>query len=250
MKVIAIIPAYNEQETIEKVVCGIKKYLPDIDVLVINDGSSDLTEERAKKCGASVISLPYNLGIGGAVQTGYKFAKDFGYDIVVRLDADGQHDPADANKLIEPIKQGKADVVIGSRYVKTVDGKKRVYKASFCRFLGSKLFGFITSCIVHQKIADTTSGFQVINRSVIEFYDKEYPSDYPEVETIPLLYRAGFRVLEVPVVMKPRQAGKTSITPMKSIYYVVKVMLAIFIGLLRKVPRYTYSKETNALGHK
>ncbi|HIE27415.1 TPA: glycosyltransferase family 2 protein [Candidatus Poribacteria bacterium] len=241
-KIIAIIPAYNEQEAIGEVVYGVKKHIPEADVLVINDGSADLTETHAKECGALVISLPYNLGIGGAVQTGYKFAKDFGYDIAIRFDGDGQHNPADADKLIEPIESGRADVVIGSRYIKTDKGTAKPYKASFCRLLGAKFFGFITSCIVRQKIADTTSGFQAVNRSVIEFYEDEYPSDYPEVETIPLLYRAGFRILEVPVSMRQRQAGKTSITPIRSVYYVLKVLLSLFIGLLRKVPQ-VRSKE-------
>jgi glycosyltransferase involved in cell wall biosynthesis len=241
-KIIAIIPAYNEQEAIGRVVCDVKKHIPEADILVINDGSADLTEKRAKECGALVISLPYNLGIGGAVQTGYKYAKDFGYDIAIRFDGDGQHPPADAHKLLEPIECGQADVVIGSRYIKIGEESEKSYKSSFCRLWGAKFFGFITSCIVHQKIADTTSGFQAVNRRVIEFYEDEYPSDYPEVETIPLLHRAGFRILEVPVSMKQRQAGKTSITPIKSAYYVIKVMLSLFIGLLRKVPQ-VRSKE-------
>ena len=236
-KIIAIIPAYNEQEAIGEVVCGVRKHIPEADIVVINDGSIDHTEQRAKECGALVISLPYNLGIGGAVQTGYKFAKDFGYDIAIRFDGDGQHRPADAHKLLEPIESGQADVVIGSRYVKTSKETAKSYKSSFCRLLGAKFFGFITSCIVRQKIADTTSGFQAVNRRVIEFYEDEYPSDYPEVETIPLLHRAGFRILEVPVSMKERQAGNTSITPIRSAYYVVKVLLSLFIGLLRKVPQ-------------
>lgn len=236
-KVIAIIPAYNEQDAIGEVVCGVKESIPDADVVVINDGSTDLTEERAKKSGVFVLSLPYNLGIGSAVQTGYKFAKERGYDIAIRLDGDGQHPPAEAHKLLEPIKRGQADVVIGSRYVETGNKSDKSYKASFVRHLGAKFFGFVTSRIVHQKIADTTSGFQAISRSVIDFYEHEYPSDYPEVEAIPLLHRAGFRILEVPVQMKQRQAGHTSITPIRSVYYVVKVLLSVFIGLLRKVPR-------------
>ena len=187
MKMInAIIPAYNEQDAICEVILGVRRHLPEADILVINDGSVDLTEQCARECGALVISLPYNLGIGGAVQTGYKFAKDFGYDIAIRLDGDGQHNPADADKLIEPIESRQADVVIGSRYIRTEKGTES-YKSSFCRLLGAKFFGFITSCIVRQKIADTTSGFQAVNRRVIEFYEDEYPSDYPEVETIPLL---------------------------------------------------------------
>ena len=229
-RVVALIPAYNEQEAIGEVVSDVKKYLPDADVVVINDGSSDLTAEQAKKFGAFVLDLPYNLGIGGAVQTGYRFAEEMGYEVAIRLDGDGQHDPMEARKLLDPIENGQADVVTGSRYARAGNG----YRSSFVRFLGIKLFGAITSCIVHRKISDVTSGFQAVNRRVIEFYSHDYPSDYPEIETIPLLHWAGFHALEVPVSMKERQAGNTSITPIRSIYYVVKVTLALFMGLLRK----------------
>lgn len=228
--IVALIPAYNEQEAIGGVVTNVKKYLPEADVVVINDGSADQTFERAKECGAFVLNLPYNLGIGGAVQTGYMFAEEMGYDMAIRLDGDGQHDPAEAHKLLEPLKSGETDVAIGSRYIKTGNG----FKSSFIRFLGIKLFGAITSCIVHRKVRDVTSGFQAVNRRVIELYSQDYPSDYPEIESIPLLHRAGFHALEVPVAMKERQTGHTSITPIRSIYYVIKVLLALFMGLLRK----------------
>ena len=229
-KIVAIIPAYNEEEAIGSVVSDVKKYLPEVDVVVINDGSADLTAERAKERGAFVLDLPYNLGIGGAVQTGYRFAEEMGYDIAIRFDGDGQHDPKEAHKLLDPIKDGQADVVIGSRYMETGNG----YKSSFIRFMGIKLFGAITSWITHRKISDVTSGFQAVNRRVIEFYSHDYPSDYPEIETIPLLHRAGLRAVEVPVSMKERQAGHTSITPIRSIYYVVKVLLSLLMGLMRK----------------
>ncbi|MFC1713117.1 glycosyltransferase family 2 protein [Candidatus Poribacteria bacterium] len=229
-KIVAIIPAYNEEEAIGPVVSDIKEHLPEADVVVINDGSADLTVERAKERGAFVLDLPYNLGIGGAVQTGYRFAEEMGYDIAIRFDGDGQHDPKEAHKLLDPIKDGQADVVIGSRYMETGNG----YKSSFIRFMGIKLFGAITSWITHRKISDVTSGFQAVNRRVIEFYSHDYPSDYPEIETIPLLHRAGLRAVEVPVSMKERQAGNTSITPIRSIYYVVKVLLSLLMGLLRK----------------
>ena len=229
-KIVAIIPAYNEEDAIGNVVKDVKKYLPEADVVVINDGSADLTIERAKESGAFVLDLPYNLGIGGAVQTGYRFADEMGYDIAIRFDGDGQHDPKEAHKLLDPIKNGQTDVVIGSRYMEAGNG----YKSSLIRFMGIKLFGFITSRITHRKISDVTSGFQAVNRRVIEFYSHNYPSDYPEIETIPLLYREGMCALEVPVCMKERQAGNTSITPVRSIYYVVKVLLALFMGMLRK----------------
>ncbi len=245
-RVMALIPAYNEQEAIGKVVSDVKKHLPNADVVVINDGSSDLTAERARKCGAFVLDLPYNLGIGGAVQTGYIFAEEMGYDIAIRLDGDGQHDPMEASKLLEPIENGQADVVIGSRYAKTGNG----YKSSLIRFLGIKLFGAIISCIVHRKISDVTSGYQAVNRRVIEFYSHDYPSDYPEIETIPLLHWAGFHALEVPVSMKERQAGNTSITPIRSIYYVAKVTLALFMGLMRKTPVQAEKSLENLSGYR
>lgn len=235
-KIVVVIPAYNEEKCIGDVVAMVNKHFPAADVVVVNDGSVDHTAQRAQQAGAIVLNLPFNLGIGGAVQTGFKFAAEMEYDIVVRVDGDGQHDPADIAQLLEPIQENRADVVIGSRYVAHVQGDSEGYKASLCRALGAKFFSFITTCIIRQKIADTTSGFQVVNSDVIEFYATEYPVDYPEVEAIPLLHRAGFRILEMPVSMKERAAGKTSITPFRSIYYVIKVLLSLFIGLLRKPP--------------
>lgn len=228
---LVIVPAHNESTTIGEVVHDIKRHAPQADLLVINDGSEDSTSARARKAGACVLDLPYNVGIGGAVQTGYAFAVEMGYSIVVRLDGDGQHNAEELPDLVGPIMVGQADVVIGSRYV-----KGRGYQASLPRAIGIKLFAVLVSYVAGQRLTDTTSGFQAVNRSTAGFLARYLPTDYPEVEGLVLLCRAGFRVCEVPVFMRPRRAGESSITPLRAVYYVLKVLLAIVVGLLRDVP--------------
>jgi glycosyltransferase involved in cell wall biosynthesis len=226
-----IIPVYNEAASIGSVVLEIRLAAPQAAIVIVDDGCSDDSADVAEAADAIVIRLPYNLGIGGAVQTGYRFASELGYDIVVRLDGDGQHDPAQMEGLIRPILSGQADVVIGSRFV-----NEQGYQASVARSLGIKLFATLVSLVTHQRFTDTTSGFQAANRSAAAFLARHLPSDYPEIEGLVLLCRAGFRVFEVPVTMRPRRAGRSSITPLRSIYYTFKVLLAILIGLLRRLP--------------
>jgi glycosyltransferase involved in cell wall biosynthesis len=231
MKILVIIPAYNEADSIGEVIGRARTSAPGADVVVIDDGSTDATAAIAQKSGALVVSLPYNLGIGGAVQTGYVFAAEMGYDIAVQVDGDGQHDPAEIAEIVAPLLAGQADVVIGSRYI-----EDRGYITPFLRRLGIFLLASIVSLIIRQRVTDTTSGFRAVNRRVIEFCAREYPRDYPEPESVVLFWRAGFRVREIPVTMNPRYGGESSITSMRSFYYMVKVLLAIFIGLLRRVP--------------
>jgi glycosyltransferase involved in cell wall biosynthesis len=231
MKILVIIPAYNEADSIGEVIGRARPSAPGADVVVIDDGSTDATAAIAQKSGALVVSLPYNLGIGGAVQTGYVFAAEMGYDIAVQVDGDGQHDPAEIAEIVAPLLAGQADVVIGSRYI-----EDRGYITPFLRRLGIFLLASIVSLIIRQRVTDTTSGFRAVNRRVIEFCAREYPRDYPEPESVVLFWRAGFRVREIPVTMNPRYGGESSITSMRSFYYMVKVLLAIFIGLLRRVP--------------
>jgi len=231
VKTLIIIPAYNEAKNIAQVIATTRTSAPLADILVVNDGSADDTAAIARSAGATVISLPYNLGIGGAVQTGYIFANEMGYDVVARLDGDGQHDPAQLTGLIQPVASGEADVVIGSRYV-----SGQGYQASLSRAIGIKLFATLVSLITGQRFTDTTSGFQAANREAVAFLAEHLPTDYPEIEGLVLLGRAGFRVREVPVTMRPRQAGESSITPFRAAYYVLKVLLAILIGLLRRLP--------------
>lgn len=228
MKILVIIPAYNEEHTIRNVVNKIQVCIPEADILVINDGSKDNTSIIALDSGANVIDLPYNLGIGGAMQTGYLYAKEKKYDIAVQVDADGQHDPLYIKELIEPIVQNSADVVVGSRYV-----NKSSYKSSVIRRIGIIFFSIFVSILINQKLRDTTSGFRAVNKSVIDYFAHYYPTDYPEVDVLVKLKKKNFKIIELPVQMFERQGGKSSITALQSIYYMIKVSLSLLIGSLK-----------------
>lgn len=232
MKKIIIIPAYNEEKNIKSVLNDIYATAPDYDVVVIDDGSSDSTAEIARSEGATVISLPYNLGIGAAVQTGYKYAERNGYSIAIQFDGDGQHMADQIAMLIEPILEKKADLVVGSRFL-----AKTGYRAGWARLIGIRILSSVISMLVGQRITDPTSGFRAANRKVIEFFSKYYPDDYPEPEAVVLLRRAGFRIAEVSVLMRERQMGSSSITPLRAFYYMVKVLLAVMVDMLKKVPQ-------------
>lgn len=230
-KILVIIPAYNEEKNIEHVISSIKREFPICDILVVNDGSRDRTGQVAKDMGVVVINLPYNLGIGGAMQTGYRYAADNNYGIAVQVDGDGQHPAEQIKRLVAVIGDGEADVVVGSRFI--VDGS---YRPTTTRLIGITYFSKLLSLVLGQKVTDTTSGFRAVNNKVISFFSGNYPEDYPEVEALLLLHRKGFRIKEISVDMKERVSGKSSITPFRSLYYMVKVSLAIFIGILRKGP--------------
>lgn len=230
-KTLVVIPALNEGKSISQVVADIKHSLPDAGVLVINDGSTDDTAANAEKAGAVVLHMPHRVGIGAGVQTGFQFALRYGYAVVVRNDGDGQHDSADILTLLQILQNDEADVVIGSRYL-----EDRGYNGSFPRRLGSEVLARIISTIIRQRITDPTSGFNAFNQQAIHLCARLYPHDYPEPEAIVLLHRAGLRIREIPVTMKARTAGRSSITPLRSVYYMVKVVLAILIGLLRPAP--------------
>ncbi|MGG5252861.1 glycosyltransferase family 2 protein [Neobacillus sp. SM06] len=229
MKILAIVPAFNEEEGLKKVAAQFQK-IDFVDILVVNDCSNDHTSEIGRKLGFQVIDLPCNLGIGGAVQTGYKYAWEHGYDIAIQVDGDGQHNPGYINDLIAPIKEGKADMVIGSRYL-----KKEGFQSSFIRRMGITYFSFLIQLLEKKRITDPTSGFRACNRKVIEQFSHRYPHDYPEPESIAFLLRKHFQISEVPVMMNERFGGRSSITSFKSIYYMIKVSLAIFIDNLRKI---------------
>jgi glycosyltransferase involved in cell wall biosynthesis len=226
---IAIVPALNEAVTVASVVEEIRDVDPDFEVLVVDDGSTDETAKRALDAGARVLRLPLNLGIGGAMQAGYLYALEQGYDIAVQVDGDGQHDPRELRRLLDPILEGRADMVIGTRFAR---GKEKTYRAPIGRSVGIRLFAGIVSLRVRQRMTDTTSGFRAVNRRGIEVFAGDYPHDYPEVETVVTAARGGLRITEVPVEMRLRAAGRSSITHAGSVYYVVKVLLALFIGLL------------------
>lgn len=223
-KVILIIPAYNEAENIERVVDNIIENYPQYDYIVVNDGSKDETEEICMRKHYQFLDLPLNLGIGGAVQTGYRYALKNGYDIAIQLDGDGQHDVAYVEELIEPIRSGQADVVIGSRFI-----DKEGFQSTSTRRAGILLLSGLIRCVCFVKVKDVTSGFRAVNRRFIEIYAENYPNDYPEPEAIVAAVMHRGKIEEVPVVMKERMSGESSINFRKSVYYMIKVTLAILI---------------------
>jgi hypothetical protein len=226
---VAIVPAYNEERNIGRVVAELRDFDPGITVVVISDGSLDRTAETAEAAGARVLRLPFNLGIGAAVQTGFRYAWENGYDLAVRCDGDGQHVPEELAKVIAPVLHGEADIAVGSRFV-AGDG----YRSSASRRVGIRLLATVVSLIARQRVTDTTSGFQALNRRAIELFAEDYPSDYPEVEGMVMTIRHRLRLVEVPVRMREREHGNSSITALRSVYYMAKVLTALFIGLFRR----------------
>lgn len=225
-RVLIIIPAYNEEDAILPTLRKLTQQNK-FDYIVINDGSSDNTQKILEENHFHHISLPVNLGIGGAMQTGYKFAFRNNYDYAIQLDADGQHDPADLEKLVNEIKIANVDMVIGSRFV-----EKTNYKGAVSRRIGIYYFYFMLRMMTNLKITDPTSGYRIVNKKVIEEFARSYPVDYPEVEVIVRLAKKKYRIKEIKVEMNQRQGGKSSITPLKSIYYMIKVT---FFSILRSV---------------
>jgi len=228
-RVLIILPAYNEEETIGIVLDQIISKTSYRDILVINDGSIDHTSREACKRSVTVLELPFNLGVGAAVQAGYMYARDHKYACVVRVDADGQHDVSHIDELLAPILAERADITIGSRVLGTSG-----YSSSFPRRVGIRILTALVSRIVGQRIEDTTSGFRANNSRVTAAFADYYPDDYPEVESIIWANRMGFRIEEVRVRMERRMGGESSITAVRSIYYMTKVILAVMIELLRK----------------
>ena len=229
MKKLIIIPAYNEEANIEKTVEAILRESPDFDYVVINDCSKDKTKEICEKNRFNIVNLPINLGIGGAVQTGYKYALEYGYDIAVQVDGDGQHDPAFLEKMAEVLEKEKLDMVIGSRFI-----DKEGFQSSAMRRIGIKYFTALIKLLTGKTITDPTSGLRMIGKNIIELYASDYPKDYPEPESVVAVLRRGMKVKEIPVVMKSRQGGVSSINPSKSVYYMIKVTLAILVESIRK----------------
>ena len=230
MRKVAIVPARNEEGAVAGVVTELRAIDPELDVVVIDDGSTDATAERAAAAGAAVVRLPFNLGIGGAVQTGFKYALEHGYETVLRLDGDGQHDPQELPSLLGPLERGDADVVVGSRFA----GGSGDYRPPFARRAGIRWFARLVSLLTRQKLTDTTSGFQAVNARAIRLFAADYPHDYPEVEAVVMVVRHRLRILEVPVRMRGRETGESSITALRSLYYAIKVTLALFVGSFRR----------------
>ena len=228
---VAIVPALNEEHTIGSVIAELRAFDPGLDIVVVDDGSADGTTRAARGAGARVLRLPFNLGIGGAVQTGFRFAFERGYDIAVRVDGDGQHDPSQLGLVLAPVLNGDADIAVGSRFT---DHSASGYRSSRSRRVGIHLLAWVVSRIVGRRVTDTTSGFQAVNRNGIALFARDYPHDYPEVEATVMVFRHRLRLVEVPVQMRERGGGRSSITTLRSVYYMVKVLLAIFVGLFRR----------------
>ena len=230
-RILIIVPAYNEEASIERVIEGVGAELPYADVLVVNDGSTDRTSEKARRSGAIVLDLPFNLGIGGGMQAGYKYADEKGYEIAVQVDGDGQHDPKEIPKLLTVLEKKEADMAIGSRFI-----GESLYKGSAMRKVGISILAYAISITIGQKVTDPTSGFRATNRKAIRVFATTYPQDYPEPEVLVLLSRCGLKMKEVPATVYRREFGESSITKIKAIYYMVKVLLAIFVASFRRKP--------------
>ena len=225
MKRLIIIPAYNEEENIEKTVESILRDSSGFDYVVINDCSTDHTRQICEKRGYNIVDLPINLGIGGAVQTGYMYALRNGYDMAVQVDGDGQHDPKFLEEMAEYLEKNNLDMVIGSRFI-----EKQGFQSSGLRRVGIRFFTFLIKVLTGKTITDPTSGLRMVGRNVLQIYAKDYPKDYPEPESVVTIIRKNMKVEEIPVVMREREGGVSSISMKKSVYYMIKVTLAIIIA--------------------
>ncbi len=225
MKTLIIIPAYNEQDNIEKLLDELETNYTQYDYVVINDCSTDTTPYILKNRKANFVDLPINLGIGGGVQTGYLYAFQNNYDIAVQMDGDGQHLPEYLSNIIEPIEKGEADAVVGSRFI-----NNEGFQSSFMRRFGIVILSTIIKLLTGMKIIDVTSGFRAVNRKAIALFAQNYAQDYPEPEALVVSAMHGLKTVEVPVIMQERLGGKSSINGFKSAYYMIKVSLALFFA--------------------
>lgn len=228
-RTLIIVPAFNEEANLGRTLAALREHHPAADVVVINDGSTDATGAVARAHGVAVLDMPFNVGIGAAVQSGLMYARRQGYDLALQVDGDGQHPAGEIRKLLERIGRGDCDVVIGSRFV-----QRSAYRGSITRRAGIAVFAAVNTMILRRRITDSTSGFRVFNRAAIQFLADEYPHDFPEPESVVTLARNGFVVVEEPVEMVARQGGRSSITLLRSVYYMCKVMVAIVIGATRR----------------
>jgi glycosyltransferase involved in cell wall biosynthesis len=226
---IAIVPAYNEERSIGRVLDELRAFDPGLEVVVVSDGSTDRTAEVATAGGAHVLRLPFNLGIGGAVQTAFRYAWEEGFELAVRVDGDGQHDASQLGAVVAPVVAGETDIAVGSRFLETGG-----YRSSAARRFGIRILAWVASTIARQRVTDPTSGFQALNRRAIALYAADLPHDYPEVEGLVMAIRHRVRLTEVPVTMREREHGRSSISALGSIYYMVKILLALFVGLFRR----------------
>ena len=240
MRTLVFIPAWNEADAVAGVIAGVRDHLPDADVLVIDDGSTDATAARAAEAGATVASLPFNQGLGAALQTGYLYALRGDYDFCAHLDADGQHPPAEVARLLEEVRAGRADLVLGSRYREAGGGDQSAetivgedYEATLSRRIGISIFRFFLTLATRQRFTDTTSGMRAANRRVMELFSENYSPDFAEIESLQLAVREGLRVEEVPVRMLERVGGSSFLTPLRSAFFIFKGMIVLLVGQFR-----------------
>ena len=235
MRTLVFIPAWNEEGAIAEVIRGVQASLPDADVMVVDDGSTDGTAARAAEAGAMVASLPFNQGLGAALQTGYLHARREGYDFIAHLDADGQHPPADVVRLLEEVYADRADLVLGSRYrdPEAAEAESGDYKPTMSRRIGSNVFRFFLTLATRQRFTDTTSGMRAANRRVIALFSENYSPDFAEIESLQLAVRQGLRVKEVPVRMLERVEGSSFLTPLKSAFFIFKGLIVLLVGQFR-----------------
>jgi hypothetical protein len=231
VKILVIVPALNEEASLRGVILGVRRALPEADILVVNDGSTDSTARIAREEGAVILDHPYNMGIGATMQTGFLYALTEGYDLAVQTDGDGQHDPKFLPSLIQPILEKRCNLVIGSRFL-----SEGGFKSTFPRQLGIRFFTCLLRIFTGKRVTDPTSGFRAMDRRVIELFSGEYPSDYPEVEALASAHKEGLTFQEVRTTMRHRQGGTSSIGFLSALYYMVKVTFAISIGLFRRIP--------------
>jgi glycosyltransferase involved in cell wall biosynthesis len=228
---VVIVPAFNEEASIGGLIDEIRRYVPDLEIVVINDGSSDRTSFVASARGATVLDLPCNLGVGGAIQSGFRYAFDQGYERVVRCDGDGQHDPAGIPRMLQALQDNPGiDLVIGSRFL-----AEDSYTSTAIRQMGILALSWLLTAICHKRVTDPTSGFQAVDRKLLYLFSRSYPTDYPEPEALALLRRQGYDFKEVPAVFRTRQAGQSSIRGWGTLYYVIKVFLALIVDRARPI---------------
>jgi len=226
-RIIAVIPACNEQDSLPATLSELASVRPDVDAVIVDDGSTDRTAEIAREMGVPVVSLPVNLGIGGAVQTGVRYALNHGYDVAFQYDADGQHRPEQIAALVDPILRGEADMVLGSRFIEDSG-----YRVSIARGMIMWVLRTLSSWAIHQRITDNTSGFRAYGRRAMQFMVTNCSCDYPEIEAIILLVRSGHRFTEVPVSMGERTAGRSMFTPLRGMYFIIRSLMAVLISVL------------------
>jgi len=231
-KVLVLIPAFNEEGAVGNVVREVHEAMPGVPVLVIDDASLDATVSRAREAGARVLLLPHHLGLGGCVQAGYRLAFELGYDYVIRVDGDGQHDARDIPRVLEALQKEGCEMVIGSRFV---DGPGPHFGP--LRAAGIFFFRAVLRPILGKPVRDPTSGFVGVNRTALALFSRSFPLEYPEIEALVVLQRRRFRFLEVPCRMRPRKTGRSSITAVKSLYYIIHVLLGVFVNVLKFEPR-------------